>query len=321
MIREKGIRQDMVKASKVSKAARRRYVKEKMLGYKRNRVTKETAGKYAREVARQRAFLAERGWRKMTSSRFEDFIVEMVEENRLSGATLAHHRSAWLRERAVHGKKRPSKRSMESINLAIEGIRYKAGECPGIPRGAMDSGMLMQLRYHCVVNGCVMEADGFAACWYGMVRHGVMKKAVVADIRRWAAKGPLWHCPRKKALSCKRIKSENLSHFKEVSNLAPLFKIITKGKRSGDKLFPNWCPDRARQLIREAAEVFDWDATVDWSGPHTMRNGASQEGRATLTDEVGSVMKRAVWSSISTAVRYRKLRGEKARKGVRRLPP
>ena len=90
MTREKGIQQDMVKASKESKA-RRRHVKEKMLGYKRNRVTKETAGKYAREVARQRAFLAERGWRKMTSSRFEDFIVVMVEENRLSGATLAHH--------------------------------------------------------------------------------------------------------------------------------------------------------------------------------------------------------------------------------------
>ena len=70
----------MAKASKESKAERRRHVKEKMLGYKRNRVTKETAGKYSREVARLRAFL---GWRKMTSTRFEDFIVVMVEENRV----------------------------------------------------------------------------------------------------------------------------------------------------------------------------------------------------------------------------------------------
>ena len=311
----------MGKSAKISQAERRSYVKKTMAGYKRDRVKKETDKKYRREIARQRTFLRERGWHKMTRSRFEEFIVVMVEEHKLSGGTMAHHRSAWLRDRMLHGKRRPSQRSMEGINAAIEGIRYKAGECPGIPRGAMDSGMLMQLRYHCVVNGLVMEADGFAACWYGMVRHGVMKTAVVGDIRRWAAKGPLWHCPRKKALNCKTIKSENLSHFKEVSNLAPLFKVLTKGKRSHEKLFPNWCPDRARQLIREAADVFDWDKSVDWSGPHAMRNGASQEGRATLTDEVGSVMKRAVWSAVSTFARYSKLRGRKARKGLRQLPP
>ena len=67
----------------------------------------------------------------------------------------------------------------------------------------------------------------------------VMKTAVVGDIQRWAAKGPLWHCPHKKALNCKTIKAENLSHFKEVSNLAPLFRVLTKGKRSHEKLFPN----------------------------------------------------------------------------------
>jgi len=74
-----------------------------------------------------------------------------------------------------------------------------------------------------------------------------------------------------------------------------------------------------RALIRETAIVFDWDPTVQWDGPHTMRNGASQEAEACMKAPVASVLKRAVWSTVCTAARYQKLRGKKARKGVRTM--
>ena len=52
--------------------------------------------------------------------------------------------------------------------------------------------------------------------------------------------------------------------------------------------------------------LFEWDPTVDWDGMHCMRHGAAQEEKVCT---VQSVMRRAVWSAVSSAARYRKSHG------------
>lgn len=275
-------------------------VQERLKELRAQKVKTETRAQYLRELAKQKEFLEARAMAKMDAELFGDFIV-------------------WLHQVTVEGLPMPPEVQLKPLYDAIAGMRYRAGQCPGLKRGAMDSGQLAQLRYHCAVNGHFMEADAFAAIWYGMVRHGAAEKSSVHDIRLYAAKGPLWHLPMKKALRATRMKVENMSHFKRVHNLRSLFKTLTKGKRPEERLFPGWPQSRARALIREASIVFGWDSTVDWDGPHTMRNGASQEAKACVTDKVGSIMKRAVWSACCTAARYRSLRGVKAVRGSKKL--
>ena len=305
------------KAKKFLEPRSRDEVEKRLKELRVLKVRPETREQYVRELKKQEEFLAERGIPEMDAELFGDFVVGLKADG-LSGRTAAHHMSAWLHSLYVAGVPQPAEATLKPLYDAISGMIYRGGECPGVPRGAMDSGQLMQLRYHCAINGHTMEADAFAAIWYGMVRHGAAAAASVHDIRMYAAKGPLWHLPMKKALRATRVKAENLSHFKEVHNLRSLFRHLTKGRRPEEKLFPGWSKARARALIREASLVFGWDPTVDWSGPHTMRNGAAQEVRACLKDKVGSVMKRAIWSAVASAVRYRKLRGLKAVKGTKK---
>jgi len=293
-------------------------VQQRLKELRAQKVKTKTRAQYLRELAKQDEFLAARAVAKMDVEMFGDFIVGLDDDG-LSGSTAAHHLSAWLHRLTVEGKPLPTEEKLKPLYDAIQGMRYRAGKCPGIKRGAMDSGQLAQLRFHCAVNGFLMEADAFAAMWYGMVRHTAAMETSVHDIRMYAAKGPLWHLSMKKAMAATRMKTENMSHFKEVHNLRSLFKHLTKGKRPEDRLFPGWSQSRARALIREAAFVFGWDPTVKWDGPHTMRNGAAQEVRACLQDKVGSIMKRAVWGVCSSAARYRKLRGVKAVKGSKKL--
>lgn len=124
----------------------------------------QTKGKYKRQMKCMKGFLRDRGRRSMTVKMFEDFVVGLDSEGR-AGSTAATYRSAWLFWREVRGKKVPSARRMKRLNRAIAGMRYRAGAAPGLPRGAMDSGQLKQLRFHAAVNGHVEEADGFALAW------------------------------------------------------------------------------------------------------------------------------------------------------------
>ena len=253
-------------------------------------------------------FLKDRRKKSMTVRRFEDFLVGMDEEGR-AGSTAATYRSAWLFWREVRGKKVPSARRMRGVNRAIAGMRYRSGAAPGLPRGAMDSGQLKQLRFHAAVNGCVMEADGFALTWHGMLRHGALQGLKVHDVRLEARKGPLLRLAKKKAFSAARCTTSNLDHFVQVRNCKSLLKHLCRGKRGGDPLFKGWSKDKARDLIKEAAVVFDWDKTVKWDGMHCMRHGAAQEAKACGEDPVQSVMRKAVWAAVSSAARYRKHRG------------
>ena len=142
-----------------------------------------------------------------------------------------------------------------------------------------------------------------------MLRHGALAGLTVRDCRMKASKGPLLRLARKKAFSATRCTSSNLDHFVQVKNCKSLLKDLCKGKRGTDLLFKGWSKDRARGLIREASVLFEWDPTVDWDGMHCMRHGAAQEEKACRSDPVQSVMRRAVWSAVSSAARYRKLRG------------
>ena len=300
--------QTIMKHSKFSKARSRKEIKRVLVDLRTQSVNKDTKGKYKRQMKAMKLFLRDRGKSRMTVKRFEDFLVGLNQEGR-AGSTAATYRSAWLFWREVRGKKAPSARRMKGVNRAIAGMRYRAGAAPGLPRGAMDSGQLKQLRFHATVNGFVEEADGFALAWYGMLRHTAFASLKFHDVRMRARKGPLLRLAKKKAFSAARCNTENLDHFVQVRNCKSLLKEICRGKRGADRLFPNWSKDRARDLIKEAAVVFGWDPTVDWDGMHCMRHGAAQEHKACSKDRVRSVMKRAVWASISSAARYRKPRG------------
>lgn len=294
--------------SQFSKARSRREVKRALVVLRKQSVNKDTKGKYKRQMSCMKLFLRDRGSKTMTVRRFEDFLVGLDEEGR-AGSTAATYRSAWLFWREVRGKKTPSARRMKGVNRAIAGMRYRAGAAPGLPRGAMDSGQLKQLRFHAAVNGFVDEADGFALAWHGMLRHTALTGLKVHDVRMLARKGPLLRLARKKAFSAARCTTENLDHFVQVRNCKSLLKDLCKGKRGTEPLFKGWSKDRARGLIKEAAVIFDWDPTVKWDGMHCMRHGAAQEFKACSKDPVSSVMRRAVWSTISSAARYRKQRG------------
>ena len=142
-----------------------------------------------------------------------------------------------------------------------------------------------------------------------MLRHGALAGLTVRDCRMKASKGPLLRLARKKAFSATRCTSSNLDHFVQVKNCKSLPKDLCKGKRGTDLLYNGWSKDRARGLIREASVLFEWDPTVDWDGMHCMRHGAAQEPKACRYDPVQSVMRRAVWSAVSSAARYRKSHG------------
>ncbi len=88
--------------------------------------------------------------------------------------------------------------------------------------------------------------------------------------------------------------------------------IGCRGKQGADPLFPNWSKDRARDLIKEAAIAFGWDPTVHRDGMHCMRHGAAQEHRACSKDRGRSVMKRAVWASVSSGGEILKTKGASA---------
>ena len=297
--------------SKFSGARSRKDVKRSLKGLRKQSVNGETRGKYKRQMKAMKLFLKDRGERKMTVRRFEDFIVGMDEEGR-AGSTAATYRSAWLFWREVHGKKVPSARRMRGVNRAIAGMKYRSGAAPGLPRGAMDSGQLKQLRFHAAVNGHLVEADGFALAWHGMLRHGALTGLKVHDVRMGARRGPLLRLAGKKAFSAARCTSDNLDHFVQVRNCKSLLKQVCHGKSGNDLVFRGWSKDRARALIREAAVIFKWDDTVKWDGMHCMRHGAAQEQKACNEDRVQSVMRKAVWSAVSSAARYRKPRGRMA---------
>ena len=294
--------------SKFAAKRSRGVVKRTLNRLSRASVTKKTATKYRRELEEMDDFLRVRGHSKMTMRRFEDFVAGLHEQGR-AGSTAAGYRSAWKFHLETTGHRVPSERKFRRVNRAIAGMSYRAGAAPVMPRGAMDSGMLMQLRFHCAVNGFTMEADAFALKWHGMVRHGQLPGLRVCDARMLAEKGAMIHLPKKKAYSARACKAVNRSHFKHVANCAGLLKHVIKGKRGNDLVFPGWCAARARDLIKEAAIVFRWDNTVKWDGPHTMRHGASQEGLACTENPVKSIMRRATWAAASTAARYMKPRG------------
>lgn len=156
----------------VTRQRSREEVKERMKGLRKKNVLKKTLDQYSRERAKQEKFLNTRGATAMTVELFEDFVCGLDEEG-LSGGTANHHLSAWKHMLTVNGQPHPTEAELKPIMDAIDGMRYEAGECPGLPRGAMDSGMLAQLRYHhCGVNGLVLYADGFAAIRHGMIRRG-----------------------------------------------------------------------------------------------------------------------------------------------------
>jgi len=276
-------------------------------------VAGSTLKKYTIQKKVMDRFLRKRGWSVMTAARFEDFLVGMILAGR-AGRTAATYRAAWLFHRELNGYDPPRARKMRRINRAIAGMTYKAGAAPSLPRGALDSGMLKQLRFHARVNGMKAEADGFALTWYGMLRHNQLCGLRKWDVRFHARKGPLLALGRKKAFSATRMKVENLDHFKAVPNCRALLKSLCKGKKGRDLLFPNWSKGRARALIREAAAIFDWDTTVKWDGVHTFRHGAAQEWRAVKGDRVSSIMRRATWDSCKTAALYGKPRGRGYRK-------
>jgi len=253
-------------------------------------------------------FLAKRGWSTMTTRRFEDFLAGMILAKR-KGRTAATYVSAWKFWREVDGLPPPGVRKMRQIRRVINGMQYKGGKAPGLARGALDSGMLKQLRWHCQVNGLAEMADGFALIWYGMMRHNQLLELRRCDARMGAKKGPLLALGRKKAFCAKRCKWQYLSHFKAVPNCRSLLKTVCRGKRPGDKMFPNWSKSLARALIRETARLFGWDPTVKWDGVHCMRHGAAQEWAAVKGDRVRSIMRRATWESCKTAALYGKLRG------------
>ena len=279
----------------------------------RDSIRPETDSKYGSSIKRMRKFLSERGLRKMGVREFEEFLADLVAKKR-AGSTAAGYRAAWLFWRETRGKKPPSGRKMRRVNRAIAGMRYKGGKPLSMPRGAIDSGQLMQLRYHCVVNGFTEEADGFALMWYGMLRHFQGHEVRACDLRNEAVNGPMVHLPLKKAFSAGRCVPGNMGHFKDVGNLKSLLRHLKAGKHGADLIFPNWCEARARDLIKEAAIVFGWDPLVKWDGVHCFRHGATQEAAASLKifeDPVRSVMRRATWASVGSVRGYKKKRGGK----------
>ena len=69
-----------------------------------------------------------------------------------------------------------------------------------------------------------------------------------------------------------------------------------ESKAAADSLvFPGWCKNVARVLIRECSLVYKWRQDVEWDGPHTIRHGASQDSG--LVDPVIDKMRRGGWRS------------------------
>lgn len=286
----------------------RKEVKAILRSRARQSVNSGTKRKY--EVQRQvmKRFLRKRGWQKMTASRFEDFLAGLI-LNKRSGGTAKTYRSAWLFWRELDGLSYPSESKLRRISRVVKGMTYRAGKAPGITRGALDSGMLKQLRYHCEINGLRMYADGFALTWYGFLRHGQTAGLRRCDVRRGVRKGPLLALGKKKSFCAARCTWQQLSHFKAVPNCRSILKSLCKGKSSQDPLFPGWNKHLARSLVREASRVFGWDPTVKWDGVHCFRHGASQEWAVVKKDKVRSMMRRATWESCRTAARYGRPRG------------
>jgi len=249
----------------------------------------------------------------MTSRRFEDFLAGMIVAKR-AGRTASTYLSAWNFWREVDGLPPPSSRRLRHIRRVIDGMKYKGGKLNGLPRGALDSGMLRQLRWHCRVNGLYEYADGFALIWYGMLRHNEIVLLRKCDARMHAKRGPLLALGKKKSFCAKRCSWKYLDHFKAVPNCRSLLRHVCEGKRPAGKLFPSWSKHTARTLIKEASRLFGWDPTVRWDGVHCMRHGAAQEWAAVKGDKVRSIMRRATWDSCQSAALYGKPRGRGYRK-------
>ena len=286
----------------------RRQVNTILRGEAKKSVNKDTKKKYSVQRGVMKRFLKKRGWHTMTVSRFEDFLAGMVLQKR-SGGTARTYRAAWMFWRELDGLRLPSSHQMRKISRVIKGMSYQAGAAPGLPRGALDSGMLKQLRFHCEVNGLRMYADGFALCFYGMLRHRQLVDLRRWDVRRGVRKGPLLALGKKKAFCADRCRWQDLSHFKAVPNCRSLLRDVCKSKRGRDKVFKDWDQHFARKLIQEAAKVFEWDTTVRWDGVHCFRHGAAQEWHVVKKDKVQSMMRRATWSACASAARYGKKRG------------
>lgn len=277
-------------------------------------VAKTTKIKYKYQRGVMKRFLNKRGWRVMTSRRFEDFLAGLIVAGR-AGRTAATYVAAWKFWREVDGREPPKETRLIKIRRVIAGMKYQGGKAPNLPRGALDSGMLKQLRWHCRVNGLHEMGDGFALVWYGMLRHNQVMELRRCDARMYARKGPLLALGKKKAFCAQRCSYKYLDHFKAVPNCRSLLKHVCKGKRGRDKLFPSWSKALARELIKEAARLFEWDPNVKWDGVHCMRHGATQEWSAVKGDKVRSIMRRATWDSCKSAALYGKLRGSVMQRG------
>jgi len=317
--RKKGRFERMVKLVDFAQSARSRsQVKGILRKEGKQSVSKETRRKYRLQRGVMQRFLKKRGWSPMTTRRFEDFLAGMVLAKR-AGRTASTYLAAWLFWREVDGLQRPSEKKLMRIRRAIKGMSYKSGKAPLLPRGALDSGMLRQLRWHCRYHGLQDMADGFALIWYGMLRHSQVLELRRCDVRFGAAKGPLLALGKKKAFCADRCSWRYLDHFKEVANCRSLLRHVCKGKGPTDKLFPKWRKGLARALIREASRLFEWDPSVKWDGAHCMRHGAAQEWAAVRGDKVRSIMRRATWDSCRSAALYGKRRGRvSSAKGVRK---
>jgi len=286
----------------------RRDIKKLLRAEAKKSVAKNTQKKYKIQRGVMKRFLRKRGWSVMTSRRFEDFLAGIIVAKR-AGRTASGYLAAWLFWREVEGLPEPNQKKLTKIRRVIKGMTYKGGKAPGLPRGALDSGMLKQLRWHCRFHGLHEMADGFALVWYGMLRHSQVTGLRKCDVRFHCAKGPLLALGRKKAFCATRCTWRYLDHFKEVANCRSLLKSACRGKGATDYLFPSWRKGLARALVKEAARLFGWDPSVKWDGVHCMRHGAAQEWAAVKNDRVRSIMRRATWDSCRSAALYGKLRG------------
>jgi hypothetical protein len=268
-----------------------------------NSTAKSTTGKYIHEISVMTDFMGYHGLELMAARDFEKFVASMHLVG-YAGRTIATYRSAWSWWYDRDELPFPTEHELRRVSRMIKGATYMAGEVPGVPRGCLDSGQLLQLRTYCVMADCGMYAEGFAVMWYGMFRHGAIQDLRVHEVRMDAMKGPLVFQERRKPCKGGSCGPAMLGHFKPLDNLETILRHLTEGRDGEELVFPGWDQATARAIIREAAAKYGWDTTVNWDGPHCMRYGAAAEAR-TLEDDVRPFMLRAAWLGSRTVRTYR----------------
>ena len=108
-----------------------------------------------------------------------------------------------------------------------------------------------------------MYAVGFLVVWVMILRHDNLASLTWDDIRSHA----VFH----------KTDSREGPMLKPVTQTETFRQLMEElrgeSKAAADSLvFPGWCKNVARVLIRECSLVYKWRQDVEWDGPHTIRH-------------------------------------------------